>query len=111
MSLRTRGRFLVRLIFASNAGSMSMCRAFAEAEQSALPVVRKKRGRVEREGGGVVAGARSPGTGYREYVAVAVRTTRKLSRGFARERYVAHSRRIDLLGSLEERVVSFEDAS
>jgi hypothetical protein len=42
---------------------MSMLKALAEAEHSAVPEVRKKRVRVEREGVAVAAGARSPGTG------------------------------------------------
>ena len=71
---------------------MSMLRAFAEAEHSAVPDVRKKRVRVERDGAAVAAGASSPGTGYKEYAAVAVRTTRKDRRGFDRERYVANNR-------------------
>ena len=63
-----------------------MLNAFAEAEHKAVPVVRNSRVRVDREGVAVAAGASSPGTGYREYAAVAVRTTRKLRRGFERER-------------------------
>jgi hypothetical protein len=65
---------------------MSMLKAFAEDAQSAVPVVRKRSVRVESEGVAVTAGASRPGTGYREYAAVDVRTTRKLSRGFVRER-------------------------
>lgn len=65
---------------------MSMLRAFAEAEQSAVPDVRKKSVRVESEGVAVAAGASSPETGYKEYAAVAVRTTRKERRGFDSER-------------------------
>jgi hypothetical protein len=65
---------------------MSILNAFAEDEHRAVPVVRNSSVRVEREGVAVAAGARRPGTGYREYAAVAVRTTRKLRRGFERER-------------------------
>jgi hypothetical protein len=71
---------------------MSMLSAFAEAEHSAVPDVRKKSVRVEREGVAVAAGANSPGTGYNEYAAVAVRTTRKDRRGFDSERYVVSRR-------------------
>jgi 5-deoxy-D-glucuronate isomerase len=90
---------------------MSIFKAFAEDEHNAVPVVRKNNVNVESDGVAVVAGAKSPGTGYKEYAAVAVRTTRKLSRGFARERYVVNNRRRDLLGSFDESVASFEDAS
>lgn len=38
---------------------------FAEAEHSAVPVVRKRRVKAEREGEVVVVGRRSAGTGYR----------------------------------------------
>jgi hypothetical protein len=63
-----------------------MLRALAEDEHSAVPVVRKKRVRVDSDGVAVAAGASSPGTGYKEYAAVAVSTTRKLRRGFDSER-------------------------
>ena len=92
ISFRTRGRLRVRLILASWAGSMIMLKAFAEAEHSAVPDVRKNRVRVESEGVAVAAGASSPGTGYSEYAAVAVRTTRKDRRGFDSERYVVSMR-------------------
>jgi hypothetical protein len=65
---------------------MSMLKAFAEAEHSAVPDVRNKRVRVESDGVAVAAGASSCGTGYNEYAAVAVSTTRKESRGLERER-------------------------
>lgn len=86
MSFRTSGRLRVRLIFASCSGSKSILKAFAEEEHRAVPVVRNKRVSVESEGVAVAAGASKPGTGYNEYAAVAVRTTRKLNRGFERER-------------------------
>lgn len=63
-----------------------MLKAFADDEHSAVPVERNKSVRVDKEGVSVAAGASNPGTGYNEYAAVAVRTTRKLSRGFVKER-------------------------
>ena len=45
---------------------MSILSAFAELEHRAVPVVRKKRVSVEREGVAVVAGESKPGTGYKE---------------------------------------------
>jgi len=65
---------------------MSMLNAFADAEHSAVPDVRKKSVRVESDGVAVAAGASNCGTGYNEYAAVAVRTTRKERRGFESER-------------------------
>jgi hypothetical protein len=90
---------------------MSMLKAFADAEHSAVPDVRKRSVRVEREGVAVAAGASSCGTGYNEYAAVAVRTTRKESRGFDSERYVVKMRFIDRWGRLEDMVASVDDAS
>lgn len=63
MRPRTRGRLRVRDIRASEAGSRYMFRVLAEAEQRAVPVVRKRRVRAEREGEVVVSGRRSGGTG------------------------------------------------
>jgi 5-deoxy-D-glucuronate isomerase len=85
---------------------MSIFRALAEEAHSAVPVVRKKSVSVEREGVAVVAGAKSPGTGYNEYAAVAVKTTRKLSRGFDKERYVVRIRLSDRCGSAEDMAAS-----
>ena len=65
---------------------MSMLKALAEAEHNAVPDVRKNSVSVDSEGVAVAAGARRPGTGYREYAAVAVNTTRKESLGFDKER-------------------------
>ena len=42
-----------------------MFRVLAEAEQRAVPVVRKRRVSADREGDVVVVGRRSAGTGYR----------------------------------------------
>jgi hypothetical protein len=63
-----------------------MLKALADAEHSAVPDVRKSKVSVEREDVDVAAGARSSGTGCREYAAVAVRTTRKERRGLESER-------------------------
>lgn len=63
-----------------------MLKAFADAEHSAVPEVRNSSVRVESDEVDVAAGASSSGTGYNEYAAVAVRTTRKESRGFVNER-------------------------
>jgi hypothetical protein len=90
---------------------MIMLKAFADAEHSAVPDVRKNSVRVERDGVAVAAGASSPGTGYREYAAVAVRTTRKERRGFDSERYVVIMRLSDCCGRLEDMCASLDDAS
>jgi hypothetical protein len=42
---------------------MIMLKAFADAEHNAVPDVRKKSVRVERDGVAVAAGASRPGTG------------------------------------------------
>ena len=63
ISFRTSGRLRVRLILASWAGSRSMLRALADEQHSAVPVVRKRRVRVERDGAAVTVGARRAGTG------------------------------------------------
>jgi hypothetical protein len=83
----------------------------ADAEHSAVPDVRKKSVRVESEGVAVAAGASSPGTGYSEYAAVAVSTTRKVRRGFDSERYVVNMRFSDCCGRLEDMCASFAEAS
>lgn len=88
-----------------------MLKAFADAEHSAVPDVRNSRVSVESEGVAVAAGASNWGTGYNEYAAVAVRTTRKESRGFDNDRYVVRMRLRDLCGRLEDIAASFEDAS
>jgi hypothetical protein len=90
---------------------MSILRALAEEEHSAVPVVRKKSVSVERDGVAVVAGASRPGTGYSEYAAVAVRTTKKLSRGFDRERYVVRIRLSERWGRAWEIEANWADAS
>lgn len=67
-------------------GSISIFSALADAEESAVPVVRKSSVSVDKDGEAVVEGSRSAGTGYREYAVVVVRTMRKDSRGFERAR-------------------------
>lgn len=64
-SRRTRGRVRVRLMRASVSGSYSMLSAFAAAEQSVVPVVRKRRVSGDRDGADDArAGeARKAGTG------------------------------------------------
>jgi len=76
-----------------------------------VPDVRKKSVRVERDGVAVAAGASRPGTGYSEYAAVALRTTRKERRGFDSERYVVIMRLSDCCGRLEDMCASLDDAS
>lgn len=83
---RTRGRLRVRDILASCAGSKSMLRALAEATVAKVPVVRKARVRVEREGVCVADTDRREGTGYNEYEAVVVRTMRVARRGLESDR-------------------------
>lgn len=83
MRPRTSGRVLVRVIFASCAGSMSIFSALAQADERAVPAVRlrsvsgERLIEVER---GVMA------TGKSEYAVVVVRTMRKVRRGFERDR-------------------------
>lgn len=59
---------------------------FAHAHVKNVPVVRKARVRVLRDGAAVVADRSRAGTGYTLYAAVVVKTMRKLSRGFDKER-------------------------
>jgi hypothetical protein len=72
--------------------------------------VRKKRVRVESDGVSVAEGWRSSGTGYKEYDAIAVSTTRTERRGFERERRTEKRRRREFDGAAEALVVRFEDA-
>lgn len=111
ISPRTRGLFFVRLILASCCGSNSMFNVLADAICKNVPLVRKRSVRVLREGASVTAVLSSAGTGYIEYDAVLVRTTRKASRGFESERYVENARRKDLAGAAAASLDSCEDAS
>ena len=88
-----------------------MFRAFAEAQQRAVPEVRKMRVRADREGDAVLDGRSSVGTGYNEYAVAVVNTIRNERRGFERERQVVSSRRKDVAGMVEDRVERREDAS
>ena len=62
---RTNGRFRVRDILASCAGSKSMFRVFALAIVLKVPVVRKRRVSVLSEGVCVADALRREGTGYK----------------------------------------------
>lgn len=94
--LRTSGRFRVRVIKASYFGSKSILRVLAQAHDKNVPVVRKRKVKVEVERVVCSSGAaevdRISGMGYNEYAEVVVRRIRKESRGFVRERYVANRR-------------------
>lgn len=85
-SPRTSGLFRVRLIFASYEGSKSMLSVFAEAIVRKVPPVRYRNVSALREGASVTDVLRRAGTGYAEYEAALVRTTRKASRGLERAR-------------------------
>lgn len=63
MRLRTKGRLRVRDIFASWAGSRSMFRVFADAEARAVPVVKNRRVKAERDGEEVAVVVRRGGIG------------------------------------------------
>jgi hypothetical protein len=82
---------------------------FADAAHSAVPVVRKRKVRVEREGASVRDGDSISGTGYNEYVAHDVRTTRTAKRGFERERRMGSNRRMELVGAAAALSVSVDE--
>ena len=63
---RTNGRFRVRLIMASYLGSNNMLSEFALADDSAVPIVKKSKVRVDRDGDAVVDGSSKAGTGKSE---------------------------------------------
>ena len=88
-----------------------MFRAFAEAQQRAVPEVRKMRVRADREGDAVLDGRSSVGTGYKEYAVAVVNTIRNERRGFERERQVMSSRRNDVAGMVKDKAEMREDAS
>ena len=88
-----------------------MFKAFADAQQSAVPEVRNMRVRADRDGDAVEDGRSSAGTGYREYAVAVVRTIKNDRRGFERERQVVSSRRRDVAGMVEDRVERRDDAS
>jgi hypothetical protein len=86
-----------------------MLNAFADAAQSAVPLVRQRSVRGEREGVAVAEGRRSSGTGYREYDAHAVRTTRIERRGLESERRTGINLRMELGGAFEAVVESVDE--
>lgn len=92
-SFLTRGLLRVRLILASWLVSNSIFSVLAHAIVLKVPVVRNSRVKLLSEGVCVAAVESREGTGYSEYEAVVVRTTRKARRGLVRERYVAMRRR------------------
>ena len=105
------GRFFVRLIFASCWGSSSMLKAFADAEQRAVPVVRNTSVTVERLEDTVADERSAAGTGNSEYAVVVVRTIRKESLGFDNARHVVRRRRNEVVGRFVDIVESLEEAS
>ena len=86
-----------------------MLKVFAEAAHNEVPVVRKRRVRVESDGVSVSEGDSISGTGYKEYVAHAVSTTRTERRGFERERRTGIRRRMELVGAAAALSVSVEE--
>ena len=88
-----------------------MFRAFAEAQQRAVPEVRKMRVRADKEGDAVLDGRSSVGTGYNEYAVAVVNTIRNERRGLERERQVMNSRRKDVAGMVKDNAERREDAS
>lgn len=83
---RTSGRFFVLLILASCCGSNSIFNVLADAICRNVPLVRNSSVRVLSEGASVTDVLSKAGTGYMEYDAVVVRTTRKARRGLDKER-------------------------
>jgi len=83
-----------------------MLKALADAADNAVPVVRKSKVSGESEGISSEEGEIISGTGYREYDAIDVRTTRTDNRGFERERRIGTSRRIELDGARDAVSVS-----
>ena len=63
-----------------------MFKVFAEAICKKVPLVRKSKVRVLSDGASVTEVLRRAGTGYIEYDAVVVRTTRNARRGLDSER-------------------------
>ena len=86
-------------------------RALAEAEQRAVPLVRKTSVRADKEGEVVVEGRRTAGTGYREYAVAVVSTMRNVRRGFESDRSVVRRRRREVGGREVESAASWADAS
>lgn len=111
ISFLTNGRFLVRDILASVDGSYIMLSAFALLAHSVVPTVRNSNVNGLRLGVSVVLDARSSGTGYIAYEAMAVRVTSTVSLGFERDRRVENVRRKDCEGWAAASAARREDAS
>lgn len=107
----TSGLFLVRDIFASVDGSYIMLSAFALAEHSVVPVVRNSNVKGLKLGVSVMLGLSISGTGYRAYVAMALRTTRTVRRGLERERREERVRRSERFGADAASLARREEAS
>ncbi|KAL9602411.1 MAG: hypothetical protein Q9219_001835 [cf. Caloplaca sp. 3 TL-2023] len=88
-----------------------MFNAFADAEQRAVPEVRKTRVSVDNDGEDVVSGSKSTGTGYSEYAAAVVRTIKKERRGLDNDRYRENRRRKEDGGRVVDMVDNRDDAS
>lgn len=108
---RTRGLFRVRLILASYDGSNSMLSVLAEAIVRKVPPVRYRKVSALREGASVTDVLSSAGTGYSEYEAEDVRTTRKARRGFERARKLEKVLRSDFAGAAAAVCDSVDEAS
>lgn len=87
-----------------------MFKALALAEQRVVPIVRNNNVKGLKLGVSVVLGESISGTGYKAYVAMAVRTTSMVNRGFESERHAERYRRPEL-DCEAACVASKEDAS
>ena len=88
-----------------------MLREFADAQQSAVPLVRNTRVNADKEGEIVVDGRRTVGTGYKGYAAAVVRTIRAERRGLDRARQTVKSLLTEEGGRVEDILDSREEAS
>lgn len=88
-----------------------MFSVFAEAIVKNVPVVKKPRVSVLRDGAAVAEVLSNAGTGYIEYEAVVVNTMRKASRGLERARKVLMERLRDFEGASDAARERVEDAS
>ena len=88
-----------------------MFSVFAEAIVKNVPVVKKPRVSVLRDGAAVAEVLSKAGTGYIEYEAVVVNTMRKASRGLERARKVLMERLRDFEGASDAARERVEDAS
>lgn len=112
---RTIGRLRVRDMSASYFGSNIILSVLALQQDRKVPTVRyiKVRVEVESVGSGVIAGSRvsRDEIGYIPYAEVVVRTIKKDSRGFVRARYAANLRRMEVMGSVDEKFDNCAEAS